>query len=279
MGALSGQVVIVTGAAQGLGLAQARAFAAAGARVVVNDLGTGPNGDGIDPEAAARVAAELGDALANTDDACTRVGAERLVAETVARFGRVDALLHNAGWVKDAPLLEVDDATFERSTDGLLNGAFRITQAVARQMVAQGGGGRIVITSSIAGLLGSAGLPAYGAAKAGIYGFARVASMDLQPHGITVNVLSPIAYTRLTAGLPIMQQLPDAQTLFSPDLIADVTTFLLSDDAADITGAVVHVQGSQLSMMHMAQTGGALPEQGARWTPAELKARWVEIAR
>lgn len=278
MGPLSGKVIIVTGGARGLGLAQAQAFCAAGASVLLNDRGTGPDGAGADPTLAEAAAASLPGAVANTDDPCTRAGAERIVADAVARFGRVDGLLHNAGWVRDAPLLEVDDETFAFNTEGLLNGTFRITQTVARQMVAQGGGGRILLTSSIVGLVGSAGLPSYGAAKAGIYGFARVASMDLQPHGIAVNVLSPIAYTRLTAGLPIMQ-MPGAETLFAPSLVADVSTFLFSEAAAELTGAVVEVQGRQVSVVRMSQGVGALPESGDRWTLDELKARWSELAR
>lgn len=276
---LNGKIAIITGAGRGLGRAQAEAFAAAGAQVVLNDRGTGPDGLGHDPKIVQGVAAGLPGALADDHDVTTREGAEALVQATIARFGRVDILLHNAGWVRDMPLLEVDDATFAASTEGLLNGTFRITQAVARQMVKQGHGGRILLTSSVVGLVGSAGLPSYGAAKAGIYGFGRVAAIDLQPHGITVNVLSPIAYTRLTAELPIMKSLPGAEKLFAPELVADVTTFLVSDEAGEITGAVVEVQGKQVSVLRMAQGLGGLPEADDRWTPAELKARWAELAR
>lgn len=278
-GKLHGRVAIVTGAGRGLGFAEAEALVAAGASVVVNDRGTAPDGTGFDPTVAEAAAARLPGTMADTEDACTRRGAERLVAAAVARFGRVDILIHNAGWVCDRPLLEVDEALFARNTEGLLNGAFHITQVVARQMVAQGQGGRILLTTSLVGLVGSAGLPAYGAAKAGIYGLGRVASMDLQPHGIAVNVLSPIAYTRLTAEMSIMRDLPHAEALFAPALVADVATFLVSDEAAEITGAVVEVQGRQVSVMRMTPGPGALPEAAERWTSAELAARWAELAR
>jgi NAD(P)-dependent dehydrogenase (short-subunit alcohol dehydrogenase family) len=278
MGLFDGKVVVVTGGGNGIGRAQALAFAREGCKVVVNDRGTAPDGTGEDLSAAGRVATEIGnDALANSEDVSRREGAERLMAAAVERFGRVDILVHAVGFLHDKPLLELDDASWELSQAGLLRSSFLCAQAAAKHMVARGGGGRILLTSSIVGLVGTAGLPAYAAAKAGIYGLARVASMELQPHSITVNVLSPIAYTRLTKDLPVMATVPNAETLFSPTYVADVTLFLASDAAADITGTIVDVQGKQVSIMRMAQGAGALPT-GDRWTPAELRERWAELS-
>jgi NAD(P)-dependent dehydrogenase (short-subunit alcohol dehydrogenase family) len=278
VGLFDGKVVIVTGGGRGIGRAQAIAFAREGAKVVVNDRGTKPDGTGADPSVAADVASEIGSAaLANDDDVAHREGVERLMRTAIDRFGRIDVLVHGAGFLHDKPLLELDDASWEHSQAGLLRSTFLCVQGASRHMVARGGGGRIIVTSSIVGLVGSAGMPAYAAAKAGIYGLARVASMELKPNNITVNVLSPIAYTRLTKDLPVMANTPNASSLFAPEYVADVTLFLASDAAGEVTGNVVDVQGKQVSLMSMKQGAGILPK-GDRWTPAELRERWAELS-
>jgi NAD(P)-dependent dehydrogenase (short-subunit alcohol dehydrogenase family) len=278
VGLFDGKVVVVTGGGRGIGRAQALAFAREGAKVVVNDHGTKPDGTGEDPSVAADAAKEIGaNALASSDNVAHRAGVERLMRAAIDRFGRIDVLVHGAGFLRDKPLLELDDEGWEHSQAGLLRSTFLCVQGAAKHMVSRGGGGRIIVTSSIVGLVGSAGMPAYAAAKAGIYGLARVASMELKPNDITVNVLSPIAYTRLTKDLPVMATIPNASSLFAPDYVADVTLFLTSDAAADITGNVVDVQGKQVSLMSMKQGGGIQPK-GDRWTTAELRERWAELS-
>jgi NAD(P)-dependent dehydrogenase (short-subunit alcohol dehydrogenase family) len=283
MGILDGKVAVITGGGGGIGRAHALRFAREGCKVVVNDLGTTLDGHGHDSSVATRVVDEIraakGEATASDDDVSQRAGAERLMKTAVERYGRIDILLHCAGFVRDRILLQLEDDMWDASLAGHVRSAYLCFQAAARHMVERGGGGRLITTSSIVGLVGMPGAPSYATAKAGLYGLGRAAAMELQPHGITVNVISPIAYTRMTENLPVMKTTPNAAELFSPDFVADVTLFLVSDQAADITGAVVDVQGRQVSMFRMVQSAGVMPLLGDRWTPAELRQRWAEISK
>lgn len=279
MGHLEGKVAIVTGGGGGIGRAEALRLAEAGARVVVNDIGCAPDGSGRDPSVADAVVAEIeaagGEALASHDDVSSADEVDRMMRAAVARFGAVDALVTNAASFVDAPLVELSPGLFDRMMNTTLRGVVHCVHAVARHLVDRKAPGRILTTTSLAGLRGSPGLPLYSAAKAGVYGLTITAAQELKPHGVTVNTLSPIAWTRITAGP--MAHIPNAAELLSPTFVADVALFLLSDLAADITGTVVEVQGQQVSVSRVLQTAGALPAAGARWTPEELARRWPEI--
>jgi NAD(P)-dependent dehydrogenase (short-subunit alcohol dehydrogenase family) len=279
MGLLDGKVVIVTGGGGGIGRAEALRLAEAGAKVVVNDIGCAPDGTGRDPsvaDAAVRaIEANGGEALASHDDVSSAEAVDRMMRAAIARFGAVDALVTNAAVFADAPIVELDMALFDHVMNTTLRGVVHCVAAVARHLVERKAPGRILTTSSLAGLRGSPGLPLYSAAKAGVYGLTITVAQELEPHGITVNTLSPIAYTRVTAGP--MAHVPNASELLSPTFVADVVAFLLSDLAAGITGTVVEVQGQQVSVSRMLQTAGALPASGTRWTPEELARRWPEI--
>lgn len=277
MGILDGKVIVITGAGRGIGRAHALEFAAAGAQIVVNDCGTAPDGSGSDPSVAAAVAGEIGAerALANSDDVSTRAGVERLMAAALARFGRIDGLVHNAGFVNDAAVVDLDDARWEASLKGLLTSTFLMVQAVSRHLIERGAAGRILATTSLLGVHGAAGLASYTAAKAGIIGFCKSASMELKPHGIAVNVLSPLAYTRLTA--PMFADVPNAAELLKPEAIAQVALYLMSPLAENITGEVVDVQGPRVSVLRTVQGESQMPNAGATWTPEELHERWASF--
>ena len=279
MGLLDGKVAIVTGGGGGIGRAEALRLAEAGAKVVVNDIGCAPDGTGRDPGVADAVVAEIvargGEALASHDDVSSAEAVDRMMRAAIERFGAVDVLVTNAAVFRDAPLVELDPALYDGVMDTCLRGAVLCVSAVARHLVERRATGRILTTTSLAGLRGTAGLPLYSAAKAGVYGLTITAAQELKPHGITVNTLSPIAYTRVTA-VP-MKDIPNAAELLSPSYVADVALFLVSDLAADITGAVVEVQGQQVSISRVLQSTGVLPAGGVRWTPEELAKRWPEI--
>ncbi|HJZ86446.1 MAG TPA: SDR family NAD(P)-dependent oxidoreductase [Polyangia bacterium] len=281
MGLLDGKVAIITGSGGGIGRAHALLFAQEGAQVVVNDLGGARDGTGKGVSAAEKVVAEIkaagGQAAPSYDDVSERAGAENMVQIALKQFGQVDILINNAGILRDKTLLKMDEAMWDVVIRVHLRGTFLCTQAAARAMVERQKGGRIVNTTSVSGLIGNFGQANYSSAKAGIYGLTRTAHLELfQKHKITVNALAPIAHTRLTEDLPVMQAMPNAKEMLAPEHVAPVALFLASDLAADLSGVVVGVQGTQVNLYHMEVTPGIAP-RGAAWTPAELRERWAEI--
>jgi NAD(P)-dependent dehydrogenase (short-subunit alcohol dehydrogenase family) len=238
---LDGQVALVTGAASGIGRAIATALAAQGARVIIGDL---------DGTRARQVAAELGEGKAR---AC-RVD----VAAAVEAFGRLNILINNAGIGLHKPIVEISDEEWQRIIAVILNGAFYCARAAARQMIAQGAGGKIVnIASTVAGGPRPNSGP-YCAAKAGIVALTSVLAMELGPHGINVNCVGP----GLT-DTPLMQrgttpayrenfvkQVPLGR-MAQPDDIADVAAFLCTPAARYVTGQTLFVDGGYLAGKYM----------------------------
>jgi NAD(P)-dependent dehydrogenase (short-subunit alcohol dehydrogenase family) len=145
-------------------------------------------------------------------------------------------------------------------------------------MAERGKGGRIINTSSVSGLMGNFGQANYSAAKAGIYGFTRTASMELKKYNITVNALAPVAVTRLTDDLPFFQQMPNAKEMLAPEHISPAVLFLASELASDLTGIVLAAEGPRMYMFKMLQTPPITAKDGAHWTAQEIKERWSEIA-
>jgi len=276
MGLLDGKVAIVTGAGGGLGRCHALAFAKEGARVVVNDYGvardgTGPGttmGDGVVKE----IRADGGETVANYDSVATMAGAQAIVQTAVNAFGRVDILVNNAGILRDKTLLKMDEAMWDTVIAVHLKGTFAVTQAAARRMVEQNQGGRIINTSSASGLIGNFGQANYGAAKAGIAGFTRVAAIEFAKHGITVNAIVPVAKTRMTEGISAV---PDE---FGPEKVSPFVVFLASDLGKDVTGRVFGIRGREILEYKYKITDGARAT-GDAWTAQEIADRFKEITR
>jgi NAD(P)-dependent dehydrogenase (short-subunit alcohol dehydrogenase family) len=278
-GLLEGKVAVVTGAGGGIGREEALALAREGAKVVVNDLGGDRHGGGRGSEMADRVVAEIraagGDAVASTDTVATREGADGIVWTALSRYGRLDVLVNNAGILRDRTLLNMSQDDLDRVLDVHLRGTFFCTQAAARLMKVQGQGGRIVNTTSLSGLLGNFGQGNYAAAKAGIYGLTRVAALEFQKFGVTVNAVAPVALTRMTSDLAMMQGASDAE--LGPRHVAPVVVFLASALAADLTGQVIGVHGGKLFVYRMETTTG-VERQGEPWTPQEIREAWTRIS-
>jgi NAD(P)-dependent dehydrogenase (short-subunit alcohol dehydrogenase family) len=277
MALLSGKRIVVTGAANGIGRATALAFAAEGASVVVNDAGGPRDGSSTDAAAAAAVVEEIraagGQAVVSTDSVATASGAEAIVKTALEHFGGLDVLVNNAGILRDKTLLKMTDDIWQAVLDVHLSGSFYCLRAAAQHMRASGGG-RIVNTTSVSGLLGNFGQANYAAAKAGIYGLTRTASIELQRFGIFVNAVAPIAKTRLTADLPMFEKLDS----LTPDHVARVHTFLASDLSGDRTGLVIGVAGGKLSVFRLVESAGVLKdENGGLWTPQEIADRFEVI--
>ncbi|HET7543111.1 MAG TPA: SDR family NAD(P)-dependent oxidoreductase [Polyangiaceae bacterium] len=282
MGVLSGKVAIVTGSGRGIGRAIALRLAREQARVVINDTGGSPNGVGQDPSVADSVAAEIralgGQACADHHDVGLRSGVEALFRTAVEAFGQLDILVTNAGIVREGAIESILDEDWNAQLRTMLGGTFLCTQLFARHLKSNKRPGRVLMVSSQLGLQGASQVAAYCSAKAAICGFGLSAAQELAEFGITVNILSPMAYTRLTAGLPLMD-FPNAEQLMSPDFCGDISAYLVSDAAAQLTGQIIHVQGSQLSAFKIAMTDGVAPKGGERWSVAEIAERWGEIVR
>ena len=280
MGLLDGKVAIITGSGGGIGREHALLFAREGAKIVVNDLGSDRHGGGKGGELADAVVAEIkaagGDAVANYDSVATREGADGLVWSALSKYGKLDIVVNNAGILRDKTLVNMSEQDFNLVIDVHLKGTFLMTQAAARLFKVQGKGGRIVNTTSLSGLLGNFGQGNYAAAKGGIYSLTRTASMEFQKMGVTVNAIAPVAITRMTQDLKMMQGFSPEQ--LGPQHIAPVAAFLASDLAADITGAIVGVQGPKVFLYKMIETEGVTKQSGT-WSPAEIKERWAEIGK
>ena len=280
MGLLDGKVAIVTGAGGGIGRAEARLFAREGARVVVNDVGGARDGAGADPTAAEEVVAEIIDtgavAVASHESVVTMAGAAALVKKAVDAFGRVDVLVNNAGILRDKSFLKMDEAMWDAVIDVHLKGTFLCSQVFAKQVVAQGGGGRVVNTTSVSGMLGNFGQSNYSSAKAGIYGLTRTMSIELQRHRITVNAIAPIAKTRMTEDLPMFQ---GVDTL-TPEHIAPAALFLGSDLCGDRTGHVLAIAGARVYAFKVIETTGRFKEtDNGVWTAQEIAESWDSIVK
>jgi NAD(P)-dependent dehydrogenase (short-subunit alcohol dehydrogenase family) len=280
MGLLDGKVAIVTGSGGGIGRAHAMLLASEGAKVLVNDLGGTRDGAGNDASAANQVTEEIktagGQAVPNYASVATAEGAAAIVKGAVDAFGRVDILVNNAGILRDKSFLKMDEAMWDTVIAVHLKGTFLCSQAFAKQVVLQGGGGRIVNTTSVSGMLGNFGQANYSAAKAGIYGLTRTTSIELQKHRITVNAIAPIAKTRMTEDLPMFL---GVDTL-TPEHIAPAALFLASDLAGDRTGHVLAVAGARLYAFKVIETPGKFKDTNEGiWSAREIADHWDAICK
>jgi len=282
MGLLDGKVAAITGAGGGIGRTHALLFAREGARVVVNDVGGSRDGDGDgDRSMAETVADEIrqagGEAVVHTADISRREGAESLIRTAIDSYGKLDVLVNNAGILRDKTLRKMTDEMWDAVIKVHLTGSFLCLRAAAQHMIERGEGGAIINTSSVSGLMGNFGQTNYSAAKAGVYGLTRTASIELKKYRITVNALAPVAHTRMTEDLPMMQAMPNSENLLAPEHVSPAALFLASELARDITGQVLAVEGKRVFLFKMVQTDACLP-RGESWTAREIRDRWTEIS-
>lgn len=287
-GLAEGRVVIVTGAGRGLGRAHALAFAAEGARVVVNDLGVGLDGLPGPDSPAALVVEEIealgGEAVAHGGDIATSEGAQSLVSTALSAFGRLDTLVNNAGFLRDRMLVNLDEDDWDAVMRVHLKGHFLPLKYAAAHWRAEAKAGRgvaarVVNTSSGAGLLGSVGQGNYSAAKAGILGLTLVSAAEMGRYGVQVNAIAPAARTRMTEEtFAATMAAPEAGAFdaMAPENVSPLVVWLGSDASAGVTGRVFEAEGGRITVME-GWRPGPTADCGSRWTPADAGATAAKL--
>lgn len=281
MGALEGRVAIITGAGRGIGREHALLFAAEGAKVVINDLGAGNDGEGSDLSPAEEVVAEIraagGDAVANGDDVADWEGAQNLINTAITTFGDLDILVNNAGILRDRVLVNMTEAEWDSVIAVHLKGHFAPTRWAASYWREQHKSGvtkprNLVHTSSTSGLFSNPGQSNYGAAKSGIATFSQIVAKELSRYGVVSNCIAPGARTRLTLATPgldtIMAPKQEGFDEWDPANISPLAAYLSSSGCA-FTGETFFVQGGVVKRVEswaMAET----VEQNEMWSVSEL---------
>ena len=278
---LEGKVAVVTGAGRGIGRGVAKLLASQGAAVVVSDVGASLDGDGEDTTPAAKVVEEIselgGRAVASYHSVTTMEGGDNIIKTAMEHFGRLDIVVTAAGILRDRMLFNMSEQEWDDVMGVHLKGTFSVVQPASKIFKEQGSG-RIVTFSSVSGLYGYGGQANYGAAKDAIAGFTRVVAKDLERHGVTANVISPGAQTRMTDSIPDSTKdmrkgeflpAPDGTLTTEPEQVAPMIVWLASDQAAGVTGRIFHTVGNRISLMNSPEQGRSIHKAG-RWTVEEL---------
>jgi len=256
-GLCEGRVCIVTGAGRGIGREHSLMLAAEGAKVIVNDLGGSRDGTGTDRGPAQEVVDEIiaagGEAVVNTDDISDWAGAERLIAQAIDTYGRLDVLINNAGILRDRMLTNMSEAEWDAVIKVHLKGTAGPAHFAAaywrdRSKAGETVDARIINTTSPSGIYGNIGQTNYGAAKGGTASFTIIAADELARYGVTVNAIAPAALTRLTADLGIGDAPDEVKEAMSVKWIAPIVVWLASEESRGVTGRVFDVRGDLLAV-------------------------------
>jgi len=286
-GICEGRVVIVTGAGGGIGRAHAIAFAAEGAKVVVNDLGTSNHGEGASSGPAEQVASEIramgGEAVSNAADVADFAQTKQLVEQAVDTFGRLDVVVNNAGFLRDRMFVSTSEDEWDAVVRVHLKGHFCTTRHAAeywrnRSKAGEAVDARIINTSSGAGLQGSVGQGTYSAAKGGIATLTLVQAAELARYGVTANAIAPAARTRMTEAIFTDMKPPEDGSFDAnaPENISPLVVWLGSAESRDVTGRVFEVKGGLIGTSD-GWRDGPFVDKGSRWAPDEVGAAVHEV--
>ena len=253
---LDDKVVVVTGAGGGIGRDFALAMAAQGAKVVVNDVGATVTGEGRDTGPAQRVVDEIvaagGTALASTDSVAEWESANRIVKAAVDAYGRIDAVVNNAGILRDRFFFNMSVEEWKAVIDVHLNGTFYVSRAAAPYFKSQGSG-RYVHMTSTSGLIGNFGQANYAAAKLGIVALSKSIALDMARYRVTSNCIAPFAWSRMIGTIPA--DTPEQQARLEKlkrmetSKIAPLAVYLASDAAQEVTGQIFAVRANEIFLM------------------------------
>jgi NAD(P)-dependent dehydrogenase (short-subunit alcohol dehydrogenase family) len=270
------RVAVVTGAGRGIGREIALLLAAAGARVVVNDLGGREDGSGGDRAAAEEVVGLIraagGEAVANGDSVASMAGGQRIVDAALEAFGRIDIVVNNAGILRDRMIFNMTEEEWDAVIAVHLKGTFAVTRAAAPRFRDQRWG-RVINMTSTSGLVGNVGQANYAAAKMGIVGLTRVTALDMARYQVTANCISPFAWTRLIGTIPTDTPAQKARVAkleqMSPRDIAPLAVYLASEAAGTVSGQVFGVRGKEIFVFSQPRPVRAI-HHATGWTPERL---------
>lgn len=285
-GMVEGKVVVVTGAGNGIGRAIALAMAEEGARVVVNDLGSSVHGEGQDTGPAQRVVNEIkaagGEAVASTDSVAGWDSAHRIVQTALDTFGRIDAVVNNAGILRDRMFHKMDEQEWLAVLNVHLNGSFFMARAAAPHFRAQGSGSYIHMTSNT-GLVGNVGQVNYAAAKLGIVGMSKAIALDMASFGVRSNCISPAAWSRMIGAVPTdtpekKLQAERMERMMHPSKQAPLAVFLASDLARDVSGQIFYVRSNEIMLVSQPRVIRSVHRDNG-WTPDEVAEHAIPALR
>jgi len=278
-------VVLVTGAGGGIGRDFALLFAAQGARVVVNDLGTSVAGEGASAGPAQKVVEEIraqgGEALASTDSVADWESANRIVKVAIDAFGHIDCVVNNAGILRDRFFFNMSVEEWRSVIDVHLNGAFYVSRAAAPYFKSQNSGSYVHMTST-SGLIGNLGQANYSAAKLGIVGLSKSIALDMARYGVRSNCIAPFAWSRMIGSIPTETPEQKARVermkVMETAKIAPLAVFLAGDDARDVSGQIFAVRANELFLMSQSRPLRSV-HRDTGWTPQDIAAHGMPALR
>jgi NAD(P)-dependent dehydrogenase (short-subunit alcohol dehydrogenase family) len=278
-----GRVAIVTGGGRGLGRLYAMELARRGASVLVNDLGGTSQGEGADSSVASQVVAEIeaagGIAAASNDSVATDEGGQAIVDAALARFGRVDIVINNAGIIRFTPFDQITPDEWRKTLSVHVDGSFHVSQPAFRVMKAQGYG-RFVFISSTFGAFGQMGTASYSTAKAALLGLSNVVALEGAAHGIQSNTVLPVGVSRMvTDQAPVEEPTPGRQAFYDairPDLIAPLVVYLASREC-DLTHRAIAACAGRYSRVFAGYADGWLSAAGTTPSAEDVATRIAQI--
>ena len=282
---LEGKVVLVTGSGGGIGRDFALAMGAAGAKVLVNDLGTSVKGEGSDASAAQKVANEIraagGTAAANTDSVADWTSANHIVQAALDHFGRIDAVVNNAGILRDRFFFNMSLEEWRAVIDVHLNGSFYVARAAAPHFKSQESGAYVHMTST-SGLVGNLGQANYSAAKLGIAGLSKSIALDMAKYHVRSNCIAPFAWSRMIGSIPTetedqRERVAKLKTMETAK-IAPLAVFLVSDAAQDVSGQIFGVRANEIFLFSQNRPLRSVHRDGG-WTPQSVASHAMPALR
>ncbi len=280
-GVMNNKVVVVTGAGGGIGRAVALAMAAEGARVVANDLGTTVSGDDDDAGAAQAVVDEIqaagGEAVANADSVSEWPSASRIIETAMDSYGRVDAVVNNAGILRDRMFHKMDPEEWRTVIDVHLHGTFNVSRAAAPIFRSQESGSYVHMTST-SGLIGNRGQANYSAAKLGIVALSKSIALDMARFNVRSNCISPFAWSRMIGSIPVdspeQQARVEKLKTMTPEKVAPLAVFLAGDSATNVSGQVFGVRANEIFLMSQSRPLRGV-HAGDGWSVDSIAARAI----